>query len=198
MILRTLSAVALLALAPPAIAKPERFEIDPVHTQVYFLVSHLGFSRSLGKFAKFSGELVFDGDDWSTAKVDATVDVASLYLGDAGWEKKVLSDSFFDAKQYPTARFVSTKLMRDGTADRGKLEGQLTLRGVTRPVVFDVVLNRVGRDTFSFRHVAGFSAHATVKRSEFGMRGSLPAVGDEVEIRLEVESVRKGKAKDGD
>lgn len=199
--LRTLPAAALLALALPALpalAKQERYEIDPVHTQVYFLVSHLGFSHSLGKFAKFSGELAFDRDDWSTGKVDATVDVASLYMGDAAWEKKLLSDSFFDAKRHPTARFVSTKLVRDGATDRGKLEGALTLHGVTKPVVFDVTLNRIGRDTFSFKRVAGFSARTTIRRSDFGMRGSLPAVGDDVEIHLEVEGERSNaKAKDG-
>lgn len=190
--------LALVLVATPAAAKPGRYTLDPVHTQVYFLASHLGFSHSLGKFAKFSGELTFDEDDWSSAKVEATVDVGSLYMGDEGWEKKLLSDSFFDAKQYPTAKFVSQKLVRDGTGNRGRLEGELTLHGVTRPVTFDVTLNRVATDTYSFKHVAGFSAHATIRRSEFGMRGSLPAVGDEVEIRLEVESVRsKGKARKG-
>lgn len=182
--------VALLLATLPAAAEPQRYTFDPLHTQVYFLASHLGFSHSLGKFAKFGGELMFDEDDWSTAMVDATVDVASLYMGDAGWEKKLLSDSFFDARENPTAKFVSQRLVRDGTTNRGKLEGELTLHGVTRPVTFDVTVNRVGRDTYSFKHVAGFSAHATIKRSEFGMRGSLPAVGDEVEIRLEVEAVR--------
>lgn len=187
---RTALCAALLLAALPAAAEPQRYTFDPLHTQVYFLASHLGFSHSLGKFAKFGGELAFDEDDWSTAKVDATVDVTSLYMGDEAWEKKLLSDSFFDAKKHPTARFVAQKLVRDGTTNRGTLEGELTLHGVTRPVTFDVTVNRVGRDTYSFRHVAGFSAHATIKRSEFGMRGSLPAVGDEVEVRLEVEAVR--------
>lgn len=187
----------LLSCSLPLAAKTDRFTLDPVHTQVYFLASHLGFSHSLGKFAKFSGEFTFDRDDWSSAKLDATVDVTTLYMGDAGWEKKLLSDSFFDAKQYPTARFVATKLVRDGNADRGKLEGQLTLHGVTRPVVFDLTMNRIGVHTFSLKYVAGFSAHATIKRSDFGMRTQLPAVGDEVEIRLEVEGLRdKGKSGD--
>jgi polyisoprenoid-binding protein YceI len=184
----------LLAAALPAAAKPERFELDPVHTQVYFLASHLGFSRSLGKFAKFSGTFTFDRDDWGSAQLDATVDIASLYMGDAAWEKKLLSDSFFGVKQHPTARFVSTRLVREGTTDRGRLEGELTLHGVTRPVAFDVTLNRIGVHSFSFKYVAGFSARTTIKRSAFGMRTQLPAVGDDVEIHLEVEGLR---SKDG-
>lgn len=194
MSLRPAAVAVLLLAALPVAAKPQRFTLDPVHTQVYFLASHLGFSHSLGKFAKFSGGFTFDGDDWSASTVDATVDIGSLYMGDAGWEKKLLSDSFFDAKRFPTARFVSSKLVRDGTSDRGRLEGDLTLHGVTRPVAFDVTFNRMGVHTFSFKYVAGFSAHATIKRSEFGMRTQLPAVGDDVEIRLEIEGLRdKGK-----
>jgi polyisoprenoid-binding protein YceI len=191
MTIRTALAAVLLAASLPAAAKTERFVLDPVHTQVYFLASHLGFSRSLGKFAKFSGTLTFDRDDWSTATLDATVDIASLYMGDAAWEKKMLSDSFFDAKRYPTARFVATRLVREGRTDRGRLEGDLTLLGVTRPIAFDVTLNRIGRHTFSFQYVAGFSASTTIRRSDFGMRTQLPAVGDEVEIRLEVEALRE-------
>lgn len=190
MMLRVALATALLAAALPVAAKPERFTLDPVHTQVYFLASHLGFSRSLGKFAKFSGSFTFDRNDWSTAKLDATVDVASLYMGDAKWETKLLSDSFFDVQQHPTARFVATRLVREGTTERGRLEGELTLRGVTKPVAFDVTLNRIGVHSFSFKYVAGFSARTTIRRSDFGMRTQLPAVGDEVEIRLEVEGLR--------
>ena len=167
--LRILFAAALLAASAPAAAKPERFVLDPVHTQVYFLASHLGFSHSLGKFAKFSGSFTFDRDDWSVAQLDATVDIASLYMGDAAWEKKLLSDSFFDVARHPTARFVATRLVRDGTSDRGRLEGELTLHGVTKPVTFDVTLNRIGVHSFSFRYVAGFSARTTIRGSDFGI-----------------------------
>ncbi len=187
--------VAVLCLfAGGAQAKPTTFQFDTVHTQVLFFASHLGFTHSLGRFPGVSGEFVFDPDDWSTARVDATIAVDSLYMGDAEWEKKVRRD-LFDAERFPTMHFVSDKLTPID-AHRGRLEGQLTLHGVTRPIAFDVTLNRIGRHTFSFLYTAGFSATLTLKRSEFGMTRLLPAVGDEVEIRLEIEGNRAKKDND--
>ncbi len=143
----------------------------------------------MGRFPGVSGGFVFDPDDWSASSVDATIDVASLYLGDVEWQKKMLSNDFFDAKRYPSMRFTSERVEK-GDGDRGRIHGALTLHGVTRPVTLDFAVNRVGRHTYSLQYVAGFSATATIRRSDFGMRHLLPAVGDVVEIRLEIEGIR--------
>lgn len=198
------SLVAGAAVAGVAVAKPATYRYDAVHSQVLFFASHLGYSHSMGRFPGLSGRFTYDPDDPAAAKVDATIAIASLYLGDAAWEKKMLGRDFFAAKEHPTARFVATRWSPAG-ADRGTLSGELTLRGITRPVTLAVTVNRVGRHSYSLQHVAGFSASATIKRSDFGMRRLLPAVGDEVEIRLEIEGIRtddadaaRGDASDAD
>ena len=189
MAIRILGALLLLLASAATHANPQRYAFDPVHTQVLFSVSHLGFSYPMGRFPKLSGGFTFDPDDWSASKVDATIDVGSLYLGDAAWEKKMLSDEFFDAKRHPTLHFVSERVEKTGE-DTGTIHGQLTLRGVTKPVEVNFRLNRIGRHSFSFKSAAGFSATARLKRSTFGMRRLIPAVGDAVDIRLEVEGLK--------
>ena len=186
---RWLFPLLLAAAVAPAHAKPQAYRLDPVHTHVLFFVSHLGFSKPMGRFPAVKGDFTFDPDDWSTARVDATITVDSLYLGDADWQKKVLSNDFLDAKRHPTIHFASERVEKIDDK-HGRIAGQLTLLGVTRPVTLDFTLNRVGRHTYSLQYVAGFSATTTIKRSEFGMRRLLPAVGDEIEIRLEVEGIR--------
>lgn len=186
--MKTWIAASLLLLATGAQAKPQTFAFDTIHTQVLFFASHLGFTHSLGRFPEVSGQFVFDPDDWAASHVDATIAVGSLYMGNADWEKKVRRD-LLDEDKFPTIHFVSDSLTK--TDDQhGHLKGQLTLHGVTKPVEFDVTLNRVGRHTFSFQYVAGFSAQFVLKRSDYGMTRLLPAVGDEVEIRLEIEGNR--------
>jgi polyisoprenoid-binding protein YceI len=186
--MRNWTLIALLA-APAAFAAPAEYRFDPVHSQVVFYADHLGFSHSIGRFAAPAGSFRFDPDDMASASVDATVDVSSLDLGDEAWERKMLSDEFFDARAHPTMRFVSERVEPAGK-DTLRIHGQLTLRGVTRPVVLETRVNRVGRHTYSMKYVAGFSATATLKRSEFGMTRLLPAVGDVVELRLEIEGIR--------
>lgn len=189
--LAAMRSIVLLVLcaAPAAVAAPADYAFDPVHSQVMFSADHLGFSHPVGHFAAPTGSFRFDADDWSSASVDATVDVATLDLGDAAWQKKMLSDEFFDAAAHPTMRFVSERVESTGK-DSLRIHGRLTLRGVTRPLTLETRINRIGRHTYSMKYVAGFSATATLKRSDFGMTRLLPAVGDTVEVRLEIEGIR--------
>lgn len=181
----------LLLLAPASAgAQVERYRLDPVHCQVLFFVDHLGFSTQIGRFPAVTGEITFDPEDWSSAAVEAEIEVASLYLGDAAWEKKMLSDDFFGAKRFPTMRFVSERVEKTG-ANTGIVHGRLTLRGVTRPLALELTVNRIGRNSFSLKHTAGFSARTRLTRSAFGMTRMKAAVGDEVEIRLEIEALRE-------
>jgi polyisoprenoid-binding protein YceI len=190
-LLRFALLAALLALLLPAraAAAPERYRLDPAHCQVLFFVDHLGFSMQMGRFPGVEGTVIFDPEDWASAAVEAKIDAASLYLGDAAWEKKMRSDEFFDVERFPTLRYVSERVEPTG-AKTARVHGALTLRGVTRPVVLDLTVNRVGRNSFNLKHTAGFSARSTIRRSEFGMTRLKAAVGDEVEIRLEIEAVR--------
>lgn len=190
--MRTPAAALLVALlfAPPAAAEPARYRYDPAHTQVLFSVDHLGFSRPMGRFTRVGGWLEFDPGDPARTRCEVAIEADSLFLGDDAWEKKVRSDAFLDAGRHPRLRYACGRV-EALAVDRARLHGQLTLRGVTRPVVLEVAINRVGRHTYSMAYVAGFSATGTIRRSDFGLRRMLPAVGDEVSIRLEVEAIRE-------
>jgi polyisoprenoid-binding protein YceI len=180
-------ALALSLTAGPA--RAERFAIDPVHTRIAFQVSHAGFSWPVGSFSGASGVLDFDRADWPHAHVEVSFPVSSLNLGDANWQGKILDPTFFDAKQYPQARFVSTKVEPTGT-DTADVSGELSLHGVTRPVLLHVKLNALARHPMTFRRTAGFSATGTLSRKDFGMDHWANVVGDEVRLILEVEATR--------
>lgn len=184
-------ALALLPFAPAAQAKLEAFRLDPVHTRVAFQVSHAGFSRPVATFSRVEGELQFDEADWTAAKVDVRIPVATLDLGDADWQKKILDRTFFDAGKFPQAHFVSTKV-EPVDATHARVTGDLTLHGVTRPVTLQVTLNALRRHPLTFKRTAGFSATATLKRSDFGMDAWKAVVGDEVTLIIEAEAQRGG------
>ena len=182
---------ALLAVTPaPAAAAQATWRLDPVHCQVLFFADHLGFSRQMGRFTGVSGTIVLDPDDWTSGRVEAEIDVASLWLGDAAWERKMRSDDFFDAERFPTARFASERIEPTGEST-ARVHGTLTLHGIARPVVLDVTRNRIGRNTFNLKQTAGFSARTTLSRKAFGISRLPAAIADEVEVVLEIEAIRE-------
>lgn len=184
--------LSLFACLPLAAAERVRYELDPVHTRVMFSVSHAGFSNPIGTVAGSTGVLEFDPEDWTTARLEATVPLARLELGDTKWNAAALADNLLDADDHPEARFVSTTIEpRD--AEHAKVCGELTLRGVTRPVCLDVTLNQIKRHPLPpFRRTAGFSACATLSRKDFGIDAWQSMIGDEVKLRIEAEAVRRG------
>ena len=192
---RCLAAFVLSATCGFADAgEPVRYAIDPVHTRVVFEIDHAGFSKAIGTVSGSEGSLHFDADDWSTAKLDVTVPMQRLDMGDSGWSASVFAPRFLDVKRYPQARFVADTVTR-GEGNRGSACGQLTLHGATRPFCMALVLNRIARYPLPpFRRTAGFSATATLKRSDFGMKSWRSLVGDEVLLRIEAELVRRDDA----
>lgn len=185
-----------LAAAQQLRAATESFAIDPVHTRVAFQVSHAGFSNPLGSFSGSHGELDFDEADWSSAKVEVTVPVTTLDLGDADWNKKILDPTFFSAKKFPDAHFVSTKVEKTGERT-ARISGELTLLGATHPVVLDATFNALKRHPLTLRRTIGFSATATISRAAFGMDAWKNLVGDEVRLIIEIEATRQhGDAKE--
>ncbi|QNP41205.1 YceI family protein [Lysobacter solisilvae (ex Woo and Kim 2020)] len=183
--------LAALASAPVAAAGPASYAIDPVHTRVVFLVEHAGFSRAMGAISGSSGTLRFDRDDWRSARLDVTVPITRLDLGDAKWNAAVLASNLLDGERHPDARFVS----RDVTgvdAEHARVCGELTLRGVTGPVCMDVTFNALKRHPLPpFRRTAGFSATATLSRKAFGITAWPSVIGDEVKLLIEAEAVRQ-------
>ena len=185
--LKQFALAGLLALASlPALAA-DTYAIDPTHTQVEFTYSHFGFSNITGRFDKVESEFAFDAADPTQSSVKVTIPVDSISTGVEKLDGHLLSADFFDAEKYPTATFTSTGVT---VAGEGKLAvaGDLTIHGVTRPVVMDVTINKVGEHPMSKKPAAGFDASFDIKRSEFGVGGYAPAVSDEVRIEITVEA----------
>jgi polyisoprenoid-binding protein YceI len=181
--------LALAFAAPPdAVAEPATYVFDTVHSQVHASASHLGFSHSTARFPITEGKLVFDPADWSRASVEATINAAGLDFGDATWNEHMRAAQFFNTAEFPTLTFRSTKA--SGSGDRGTVEGELLMLGQSHPVVLDVTFNKLADNPFSKKPTVGFSATASLKRSEWGMNAYVPSVGDEVTIRIEVEAGR--------
>ena len=186
--------VLVCLLAASAIAHATGYHFDTVHTQVFFSASHLGMSNPQGRLHLQGGYILFDPGDWTQAKVDATIETASLDMGDPAWNRRLRSNEFLDADKFPTARFVSERVEKTGEHE-GVAHGKLTLLGVTRPLDMKIRFNRAGLDPYSLQYVAGFSGEAKFRRSDFGMRKYVPDIGDEVSVHIEVEGLRGADTK---
>ena len=190
--IRLSALLALLACLPAVAGEPARYAFDPVHTRVMFAIDHAGFSKAIGTISGSQGSLHFDIEDWASARLDVVVPMHRLDMGDSGWSASVFAPCFLDVKRHPQARFVATDGLQRQLANRGRACGQLTLHGVTRPLCLDVVLNKAGRYPLPpFRRTIGFSATATLKRSDYGMTSWQSLVGDNIELRIEAELFRQ-------
>lgn len=190
--IRLSALLALFACLPAVAGEPARYAFDPIHTRVMFAIDHAGFSKAIGTISGSQGSLHFDVEDWSSARLDVVVPMHRLDMGDSGWSASVFAPRFLDVKRHPQARFVATDGLQRQLANRGRACGQLTLHGVTRPLCLDVVLNKAGRYPLPpFRRTIGFSATATLKRSDYGMTSWQSLVGDDIELRIEAELFRK-------
>jgi len=191
-------ALALLASVLPFAASAEtaHYALDPVHTRVLFAVSHAGFSQALGTVSGSHGELWFDPDDWSSAKLTVEVPLQRLDMGDEKWTKAVLAANLLDSKDFPVARFASKRIEAQD-ATHARVCGDLTLHGVTRDTCLDVTFNQLKRHPLPpFRRTAGFSATTTLSRKDFGIVAWPTVIGDAVELRIEAEAVRAHAASD--
>ena len=184
---KRLALASLLALATFAAQAADTYTIDPTHTQVEFTYSHFGFSNITGRFDAIESEFLFDPADPTQSSVKVTIPVASISTGVEKLDTHLLSADFFDAEKYPTAIFVSTGVTAAGEGQL-KVAGDLTIHGITRPVVLDVTVNKVGEHPMAKTPAAGFDARTVIKRSDFGVGGYAPAVSDEVTIEITVES----------
>ncbi len=186
-----LPALLLCALqSAPAWAASEHYQLDPVHTRVVFAVGHAGFSKAIGTVSGSTGTLVFDAQDWSSARVEVSVPMQRLDLGDEKWNQAVSAGTLLDIARFPAATFVSTRV-QPVDARHAAVHGWLTLHGVSREVKLDVVFNALKRHPLPpFRRTAGFSATTTISRADFGIDAWPSLIGDEVVLRLEVEAVR--------
>ncbi len=192
----TTAALAVLSFPVPAQAAIETYTFDKPHTQVVFFVSHLGFSMSEGEFLDYDGKIVFNTGAPERSSVEVTINTDSIDMGDATWDEHMKAENFFHVAKHPAMTFKSTAIEVTGE-NTAMMTGDLTLLGVTKSVILDVTYNKSGVHPFSGKYVSGFSARGSLNRSDFGMTYGIPGVGDEVELRLEVEALRDDMAGQG-
>ncbi len=195
--LRYLVAAALLA-AGTAQAAPVTYTLDPGHTMVSFSWNHFGFSNPTANLGQVDGTLVYDEAAPAKSSVNVTLPLTALDTHVPALDEHLKKPDFLDADKYPTITFKSTAV---APAGKGKLKvtGDLTVHGVTKPVVLDVTVNKVGEHPMLKAPTAGFDASTTIKRSDFGVGAYVPNVSDELKVHITTEAIEAAayKAKFG-
>ncbi|MGC1549740.1 MAG: YceI family protein [Rhodanobacter sp.] len=184
--LRYVLLAGLLGAALSAQAAPVTYQLDPGHTMVLFSWNHFGYSNPTADIGIGQGTLVFDEQNPSKATVDVTMPLSALDTHVPALDKHLKQPDFFDAVKYPTITFKSTNVESLGN-NKFKVTGDLTVHGVTKPVVLDATLNKVGPHPMTKAQAIGFDATGTVKRSDFGMGAYVPMVSDEIQLRITTE-----------
>lgn len=193
-LIRAVAALAVtLSIAQVAHAAPVAYELDKAHSSVLFKIRHL-LSKTPGQFQAFRGTVTIDPDKRDTVEVSATIEAASVDTDNAKRDEHLRGADFFDAAQFPTITFSGSKLTDvNGDRTRGKLEGTLTMKGVSKPVVLDVEWFGTAKDPWG-NTKAAFAGTTKINRKDFGIvynkmldsGGYL--IGDEVEIEINIEA----------
>ncbi|MCC2645830.1 MAG: yceI 1 [Burkholderiales bacterium] len=173
-------------------ASATNYIIDSSHTSVTWNISHFGFSKPSGKWMVESGVITLDENNLNNSKVTATIQVEDINSGIQKLDQELIGKQFFDAPRFPTAVFVSTNV-KQKSANKLIVTGNLTLHGITKPVTLNVTLNKLGMRPVVMQKGAGFSAAAVIKRSDFGIKAYLPGLGDIVNLLIEVEAAIPAK-----
>ena len=192
----SLIGAAALVLSLPAAAQVEKYLIDQYHTVPYFEVDHLGFATMRGRFDRATGNFSIDRAA-KKASVDLTIETASVTTGDndkgsrpRSRDDHLRSPDFFNVAEFPTMTFKSTKVVFKGDAP-ATIEGSLTLLGVTKPLTLTVENWKCGPNVMSKKEMCGVNAAGSIKRSDFGMKYGVPAVGDEQKLWIEMEGYKE-------
>ena len=184
----TLAAFATLATAMPALAELQTFTVDPLHTKPTYEVMHLGYSMQRGRFNKTSGKITLD----TAAKkgsAEITIDAASIDSGVPKLDEHLRNEDFFNVAKNPQITFKSTNFTFDGDKVKSA-SGELTMNGVTRPVTITANLFHCGPHPMNKKMLCGGDFTTMVKRSDYGMKYALPALGDDVTLRIPVEAFK--------
>jgi len=193
---RFISIVTLLCLTLPLSALASTWTLDPDHSAAQFKVRHLMISNVKGSFEKINGQLMLDDKDITKSRVDVTIDMVSVNTNIKKRDDHLRGPDFFDTAKFPSMTFVSTKVEKDG-ADKLKVTGNLTIKGVTRPVVLHVdgLTPEIKDPWGNIRR--GASATTAINRKDFGVNWhkkldtGVVVVGDDIAIQLDVEFIKK-------
>lgn len=187
--MRTFKAVAfagLLATAGLVQAAPVTYQLDPNHTMVLFSWSHFGFSHPTADLHLGQGTLTFDPQHPERATVEVTLPLAGLDTHVPALDEHLKKPDFFDAAKYPQVTYRSTRVEPLGD-NRFRITGDLTVHGVTRAVVLEATLNKLGPHPMSKKPSIGFDATGSLKRTDFGVSMYAPNVSDEIDLRITTE-----------
>ena len=183
---RYLVVAGLLGAAVSAQAAPVTYKLDPGHTMVLFSWNHFGYSNPTANLGLGEGTLVFDEQHPAASSVQVSLPLAMLDTHVPALDKHLKEPDFFNADKYPVITFKSSRVEPLGN-NKFKVTGDLTVHGVTKVVVLDATLNKIGPHPMSKAQSIGFDATASIKRSDFGMGAYVPNVSDAVNIRITTE-----------
>jgi polyisoprenoid-binding protein YceI len=182
----------ILALAAPlALAQPSTWTTDSAHSEVDFTVRHLSISNVHGRFGKVTATMIYNDTDVSKSSVKATIDVTTLSTGETPRDTHLKTPDFFEVEKFPTATFTSTSVARDGS--NLKVSGDLTVHGVTKPVVLDVDGPTSPVQGMDKKLHSGFSASTTINRTDFGIGSKFPdaVVSDKVTLTIDLDFAKQ-------
>ncbi len=184
---RTAIAAVLSLSAVMAYAAPETYQIDPTHTATVFTWDHFGFSKPSGNFSQIQGVIEVDEANPAKSFVNVTIPVSSLNTNVKLLDDELQKQAWFNAEKYPTITFKSTKIE---TKDKKhfKILGDLTIKGITKPVILDTVLNKKAIQPMMKVPAIGFNATTTIKRSDFDLGQYAPSVSDELQVVITTEA----------
>lgn len=185
---------ALLSTVFSAPALADKYEFDKSHTKILFFINHLGFSDTVGEFTTYDGNFTFDQAKPEASTVDVTLKPSGIRTSSPALDQHLQAAEYFNSEKFPDIRFVSKSIKVTGP-NTGEVLADVTMLGVTKPVTLKVTFNKADYHPFTQAYVAGFRAEATLKRSDFGMTASIPAVGDEVKILVNTEGTSLDKKK---
>lgn len=168
--------------AAVAMVKAGTYNADPNHTQVIWTVNHMGVSPLSGAFGASGGTLTIDPARPSAARVSISFNIADMSTTSGPFKHHLSTADFFDAAKFPTATFTSTSVRVTGT--RAIIRGNLTIKGITKPVTLDARFYGAARNPMSKKLNLGFSATGKIKRSDFGLGLYVPMVADDVDLRI--------------
>ncbi|MCH7383479.1 YceI family protein [Acinetobacter dispersus] len=185
---KTLSLGLAVALASSVtLAAPVDYKIDPTHTATVFSWNHFGFSTPSANFTDIQGTIKVDNAKPANSSVEVTIPLSSVNTNVAALDKEFQEEAWFNAAKYPNITFKSTKVE---TKDKKhfKITGDLTVKGVTKPVVLDAVLNKQGEHPMAKVPAIGFNATTSFNRSAFGIGNYVPNVGDKITVNITTEA----------
>lgn len=193
--LKTLSFGLAVALASTVtLAAPVDYKIDPTHTATVFSWNHFGFSTPSANFSDIQGVIKVDNAKPANSSVNVTIPLSSVNTNVPALDKEFQQEAWFNAAKYPNITFKSTKVE---TKDKKhfKITGDLTVKGVTKPVVLDAVLNKQGEHPMAKVPAIGFNATTSFNRSDFGLGNYVPNVGDKITANITTEATAASAAK---